>query len=104
MGLMLTISGKIDRVTTEQVTPRDGQPFTSTTLVLVDWGSTEFVRVASTFEGDVPKDGDQVTMEVTVGTFVRKDGTAGSRLYAKRLLTDQAGAPLASVSGKRASA
>jgi len=90
---MLQITGKTLDVSTETVTPNGGQPFESTTISLLT-GKADIakVRVARDFQGALPKDGDQVTLDVVVSAFATRAG-AGYRLTA--LARVGASAPLA---------
>lgn len=73
---MLTLSGRVQRVSTRDVPGgATWQPFVETTLTVADWGSTQYVKLGSRFEGEVPSEGDDVVLKVIVKPYVTREGS-----------------------------
>jgi hypothetical protein len=81
---MLQVTGKCLGVESENVNGPNGS-FISTTIHLLDGVRTEAVRVGRDFPpGDTPKEGETVTLSVSVNAFSFRSGGAGYRLTAER--------------------
>ncbi|MCW2787154.1 MAG: phiB5 01 [Marmoricola sp.] len=79
---MLQIQGKALDVSVEHVTPANMAAFDSTTVsVLTGKAEIEKVRIAGSFDGALPKEGEEVTLNVVISAFATRGG-AGYRLTA----------------------
>lgn len=81
---MLTLTGRVTRVTKREVSAGPTwDAFTETTLQVADWGSTVYVTVAGSFDGDLPDEGQDVALRVMVKPYVtKKDNRPGYSLTA----------------------
>lgn len=85
--MALTLSGKCLEIRTRRLIPKPGDTWTAfdavTFMVLSGKADIDEVRTTQDFpEADWPKEGEEVTLEVTVGTFGLKSGGAGYQLNA----------------------
>lgn len=94
---MLTITGKVLDVTSENVNGPSGS-FISTTVHLLSGVQVYAVRAGRDFPpADLPKKDETVSFEVVVGPYASKSGGASYRLTALRRLA-AAAKPVSAVS------
>jgi hypothetical protein len=87
MGLVLT--GIARSVRNQTVRPKPGdswEPFESLQVVVVDYGSTHYVEVVGDeLKNNLPAEGDEVAIDVSINMYVGKTGQPGYRLKGWRL-------------------
>lgn len=82
---MLTLTGRVTRIQTRDVTPVSSEPFTETTYVVSVMGATYYVTRSKNFGADLVE-GQEVTVEVSIRAYVKRDGGAGYGLTGLRLV------------------
>lgn len=88
--MTLHLMGRLQSVKLEDRKDRAGQPFEVTTFVVEGWGVTYYVDKAKSFEGEIPAEGADVTLEVTPRPFKRANDTVGVGWSARRFVQPKA--------------
>lgn len=76
---MLLVTGQIERVTSRKAGRSDGEQWDEFTLVVRDWGQTLYVVAGRELveSSAMPSEGDQVALEVSVRSYVNREGKPG---------------------------
>lgn len=83
--MSLLVTGEIERVTERQAGNAEYQ-WTEHTLIVRDWGQTLYVTAGRELaeSSDMPKQGDRVALEVSVRSYLNREGKAGHGFTAHR--------------------
>lgn len=73
--MSLVVSGTVSRINEREVNGASGS-WMERTLVIEDWGQTQFVTASRELSNDLPAQGETVALVVAVRTYVGKDQSA----------------------------
>ena len=65
------VTGKAGKLRTREA-GNPGNTWTEETLPVVGWGSTQYVKVSKDLHEELPAEGEDVAIEVSVNTYVTK--------------------------------